>query len=207
MKKLMFVKFECEDHNLDDIYFVGKNLEKIMSDTRQYGPWAKGGEEARMTIHDLGCFHVRFASFQKPKEVSRKEARAVAPQEFDEAIINMRSGIYSSIQINTPKQLLESFATTVHISGWTRDRRLVYRPDHIRLQVTLSECNNCSACIKRVKELKELLATGVSVKHWWEYRDNVEWLVFKRQSGESPLAILRNVLKTEVKAMSYGREL
>ncbi len=209
MKKLAFVKFKCEDDNLDDIYFVGKDLAKIMSGTGEYRPRGMKSmyHETQITVPDLGCFRIRFAAFQKPKKVSQKEIRALWPKDFDEALGKMRSGIYDIVRINTPKQLLESSATTVHISGWTRDRQLVYRPSHIRLQVTLFECNNCSACIRRVKELQEFLATRASVTHRWEYRDKAQWLVFKRQSGESPLQILRNILKTEVKAMSYGREL
>jgi len=206
MKRLTFVKFECENRNLDDVYFVGKSLAKIMSDTKEWGP-ASIFHEIHVTIDDLGCFLVRFALFQKPKKVSRKEIRAVAPKAFDEATKNMRSGIYGSIRINVPKQLLERGTTEVQIGGWSRNRLLVYRPDQIRLQVTLRNCSNCSACIKRSEGLKEFLATEANVKHWWEYNDGVEWLVLKRQPGERPLTILRNVLKTEVKAMSYGREL
>ena len=198
MEKLTFVKFKCWGFGLDDVYYVGRNLASIMSDTRSHS-WSNGGEQTHIRIDDLGCFCIGFASFQELKKASVKEIRAAAPKEFDKAIGRMRSGIYSSCQINVPKQLLEYGTTIVQMGGWNRGRVLMYRPDHIRLQVTLFDCSNCSTCIERVKELKEFLATEGNVGHQWEYKEGVWWLVLKRQPEEKPLTILRNVLKVKVK--------
>lgn len=202
MKKLTFVKFRCEDDNLGDVYFVGKSLAKIMSDTKGYG-LINIYHEIHIKIDDLGSFCIRFKLLQKPKKVSMKEIRAVAPKELAEAIRNMRSGIYSSCLINTPKGLQERGTTKVCINGWSRDRVLIYRRDHIRLQVTLSDCSNCSACIKRYKELREFLDTKANVKYSFEYNEGTVWLVLKRKPMENPLTILRNVLKIKVEPVKY----